>query len=1160
MVSHGDSECGQDQVASWCAEPIAGATARRIAVAALACLACALAAATNASAAVKTEEVTFEGVAPGVRVEKQYESKGVLFEAAAVSDGFTLGEPVENGVVSPSADCLGPITHESSATHSPSIFAGNDCGGSEFPPAGTFGILTSFAKEVNAYVGDVNSQPVSFRLDAYDSEHNLVGHSEVTSLSKSIDTPIGVVAPSYEIAYFALYRTNPAHLESETVGFDDLSFKVGEAPPEITLAANAGGAIAQGASIKHTVTVLRDNGSEGDVALKATGLPAGVTATFQPEVLTGTQSPSTLTLTAENSALLAFAHATIEAVPETIKAGAHVHTVPLDVQVVAPFNVYTGLASSVPAFTNVALPPCSSASVAVRTILEPGFPGPVDLSISNPAAGADLPVTVLEHTVLEPSDFDIAGVNEQRLRITRNGNGPATGTTDVRVVGTSGAFSEPPANVIVERVAPTISSITPLRAHTPIALKGGSEVTMHGTGFCPGATVRFGNSAAVVPASTVNTSGTELKATVPRLATSGMPVLSSGGASANGPSPLTIESYRNVDGYQFHNYEPYVTFSQLTEAFGPEQTEIKIDLCWPLGCDVSLPSPIALIVQAIADNGLNSGACFGISLSSQRLLEGYKQLNAFPPTNATTIFGLSAQNEPSASLTNFINARHVSQLSTEFLSHFFGTETEQGASGGVAMSKKVFEEIQSAFAAGEYPLVALEEGGRGHVVIAYDLEGSPGDYYIDVYDSNDPFGQGGSEEGEENAAHHEGNVLSSRVHVGSDGEWELPSTGIKGGVTGLVVTDPGTFPTRPSMIGGPGPVGILFSSNTPTGAGSGPAASTVTQLEDGSGHKLLAAGGAPNPDTATRPEATQFGPLVGARAHAAAAGAVASQTYVVSSKESSVNETVTGSASGGDTHSLLGDGFAEQVSTLASSGVQDSLSFDPSSPQVSFSTAGAHKPLSLTLIKGLSKDADEVQVATTSFAGKGDQVQLSPSGSGLTFSHHGGPTTFSITLSALGPKSAPALFQSGSLHIGRGASARVSGIHWSSLAGATLRVRIGSRTLVIHNHARALRLAKVHTLSAHKAGKAGEALEIAAAVKRLPVGAKLAFSWVVRHGGRVLASHATIVSGARRSATFDFKPTARGSYSLTGSVAVIASKGLASTSAQSSRRLTFRVR
>src|SRR5262249_27719068 len=162
-------------------------------------------------------------------------------------------------------------------------------------------------------------------------------------------------------------------------------------------------------------------------------------------------------------------------------------------------------------------------------------------------------------------------------------------------------------------------------------------------------------------------------------------------------------------------------------------------------------SPIALIVQAIADNGLNSGACFGISLSSQRLLEGYKQLNELPPGNATSIFGLSENAGPSPALTNFINARHVSQLSMEFLSHFFGTEAEQGVSGGVSMSQKVFAEIKEAFSRGEYPLVALEEGGRGHLVIAYDLEGSPGDYYIDVYDSNDPFGWEGGEEGEENA-------------------------------------------------------------------------------------------------------------------------------------------------------------------------------------------------------------------------------------------------------------------------------------------------------------------------------------------------------------------------------------------------------------------------
>jgi hypothetical protein len=1104
----------------------------------------------TAAAAVETKVFEFDELAPGTRIVEQYKGYVVFEEATKV--GFEHGSEPKDNVVADAANCLGPVTRETSKTSSPPIFASNYCG-QEFGPAGTFAVLTSYAKAVTAYVGDAEVEGIAFRLDAYDAEHHLLGHSEATASSASVDTPIEFEAPSYEIAYFALYRTNST-TQSFTVGFDNLSLDIGGASPDITLSASASGEIAQGGSIKHTVTVFRDNGSEGNVRLKAAGLPSGVSASFEPEVLTGTESTSTLTLSAKTNAPLAEASGTIKAEPETVKAGSVTRKVALDVAVVAPFSVYVGNASNIPAYTTVQLPPCSSASVVVRTMLQPGFPGPVDLALSSAGPPPDLSAASLEHEHVETSEFDIAGVNEQRLRITRNGNGPASGTFSVQVAGTSGPFSEPPATVLVERAAPTITALTPLKGHTPQALSPGTEVTLQGEGFCPNTTVQFGNGSAVVPAGSINGSGTSLKASVPRLATSGTVAVTSGGASANAPSAMTIDSYRNVNGYQFHNYNPFITFSQMTEAFGPEQTEIKLDLCWPFGCDVKFPSPIALIVQLIADESLKSGACFGMSLSSQRLLEGYRQFNEFPPGSANSVFGLAEGEQPSPALMDFINSRHVQQLSTEFLTHALSAETSQGTAGGVSMSKSVYEEIEGAFANHEYPLIALEEGARGHVVVAYDLEGSPGDYYIDVYDSNLPFNSGGSEDGEGQASHHEGNVYSSRVHVGSDGEWTLPSTGISGGVTGLFVTDPGGFPLRPSMIGGPGPIGFLFTSNS----GSGSPSSTVSQLEDSSGHKLLTPSGEPNTDPATRLAAAEFGPLVGATARASAAVSTASQGIIVSTTERALKETVTGASSGGDTHTLVGPGFAAQVTTKAGKGVKDTLSLSPTLPQVTFSSKAAHKPLSLKLVDGLSKEAHVAQVSTTSFGGHGDELRLTHSGNGLLFAHHGAATTFSITLSAAGRKGAKT-FHSGPMHIGRGASATIAAIHWSNLAGATLSLRVGRRTVRVRNHQHIARLARVRALRARKTAK-GVVLKISAALRRLPKHSKLAFAWAIRRGRHVVATHARLTSAKVRSASYTFKPPKRGAYSLTATVAVISTSGLATTSSKATRRLTFRYR
>ena len=93
---------------------------------------------------------------------------------------------------------------------------------------------------------------------------------------------------------------------------DDLIFAVGGGTPtpDFSMGTSpASATVTQGSSVGDTITITPQNGFTGSVALSASGLPAGVTATFSPSSTTGT---STLTLTASSTAATGTATVTIK--------------------------------------------------------------------------------------------------------------------------------------------------------------------------------------------------------------------------------------------------------------------------------------------------------------------------------------------------------------------------------------------------------------------------------------------------------------------------------------------------------------------------------------------------------------------------------------------------------------------------------------------------------------------------------------------------------------------------------------------------------------------------------------------------------------------------------------------------------------------------------
>ena len=111
---------------------------------------------------------------------------------------------------------------------------------------------------------------------------------------------------------------------------DDLIFAVSStAPaPDFSIAASpASLSIAQGSSGTSTLTISPQNGFSGSVALSASGLPTGVTASFSPASTTGS---STLTLSASSTAATGNATVTI-----TGTSGSLTHTTTLSLAVSA---------------------------------------------------------------------------------------------------------------------------------------------------------------------------------------------------------------------------------------------------------------------------------------------------------------------------------------------------------------------------------------------------------------------------------------------------------------------------------------------------------------------------------------------------------------------------------------------------------------------------------------------------------------------------------------------------------------------------------------------------------------------------------------------------------------------------------------------------------
>jgi uncharacterized membrane protein len=279
--------------------------------------------------------------------------------------------------------------------------------------------------------------------------------------------------------------------------------------PNFTLSASPTSlTVNRGASGVGTITITRSGGFTSAVALSATGLPSGVTATFNPASTTG--GSSTLTLAASSTAATGTVNVTING-----SGGSLSRSTTLSLTVNAPPPPDFTLSVN-PSSLTINRGASSGATVTIaRTggfdsvvaLSASGLPGGVTASFESPPG----PVSVISMFIAASST---AATGMTSVTINGSGGGLTRSTTLVLTINapppSDFTLSASPASLTVNRGASGASTIT-------ITRTGGftSSVALSATGLPSGVTATFNpasatgtSSALTLAASSAATTGT----------------------------------------------------------------------------------------------------------------------------------------------------------------------------------------------------------------------------------------------------------------------------------------------------------------------------------------------------------------------------------------------------------------------------------------------------------------------------------------------------------------------------------------------------------------------------------------------------------------------------------------------------------------------------
>jgi hypothetical protein len=943
---------------------------------------------------------------------------------------------------------------------------GGDAGSCEFFQALTSGVLARTANSVTLFAGRFGpvgpfDAPEQATLTVFDADGNQIATTGLVPIDAAgFNTRLSVSADNGDIAGFTVRATSGPNGESVVagdIGIDDLSvnFADGGEPDFSVAAANQILALVQGQSTEVPVRINRINGSTGPVELSVSGLPQGINTA--PVIVPGNQAEATITLTAAPNALdtgFAPTTATITADPRgNANVGPAPRTAALSVRVARDYQLEvdgsTEAELSPKSPLGLGLPDCTPLEVPVKIRRDIAMNRDIVLTLREGKDGATgLPLGI--HAEILPSPVVHPGGNlvaERTLRLSADRPGYQE-LNSIVLEGSTGPNSPPHRmEMLMFRARPVARLDTPdsgpSLARTQMLGKAGSRVRVTGNGFCPDTKVLVGNAEAIAPARLIDSHTIEFH--LPRYATNGqvtiVPPAGLSGYRADGE--LSIDSFRNVNGFQFVNFgvNSY-SFGEFLDTFGKDDLLSKINPCWPFGdCSITtpIPNPSALLAWQIIGSTLESkrlsGHCFGLSLASQELTTGKVPYSRFASAEGQvdSVWELADAEGPRDSLESFLDVEQAKQASNEFISAWM--DRKEPLHSQLELISREFSRNRSVIVSvkrqrppihiGEIVKDPTEAADvvipRGHAMLAYDLVQTADRADIYVYDSNKPFNSVEEENG--TGGLHRAKVDSGVIHIDKDaGTWAYEFEGKdvwRGGDDGSLWAIPNNV--MPKDLSLPG-LGTLAKGLAEIIVGSADGSAVSTQASPGA----------------------EFLPTSDAGAEVGAAGA-----WVSDRPDRPLGISFLGLKDGRYSQAYTSDGFIASTKLATAKGVRDTVTGSDESLRIE---SGVARPLEIELASrsgaALSTAAtleSRASAQGTDSAGFGDD-------GALTYAHQGDPTTLDFSLTTVRRDGGPATFASGPIRVGDGDRLRAE-----PLDRELRRVRLTVRDARGHRSTRVLR-------------------------------------------------------------------------------------------------------
>jgi len=274
----------------------------------------------------------------------------------------------------------------------------------------------------------------------------------VSSTASASWTEVGPVAgsgpgflPNVPVSAIQLFNSGGVKaLEVSTYGRGIWAYSLQETPSFTLSAAPSSLTIAPGSNGTSTITVTDLNGFNGSVNLAASGLPSGVTASFNP---TSTKTTSVLTLTASGTATAGTVTVTITGTSGSLTATT---TISLTVTAAPSFTL-----SASP--TGLTIAPGAGATSTITVNPANGFSGSVNLAASGVPSGVTASFNPTSTTT------------SSTLTLTVGGTVPP-GTATVTITGTSGSLTA--TTTVALTILQNITITTPT---TPAAAPAGES-------------------------------------------------------------------------------------------------------------------------------------------------------------------------------------------------------------------------------------------------------------------------------------------------------------------------------------------------------------------------------------------------------------------------------------------------------------------------------------------------------------------------------------------------------------------------------------------------------------------------------------------------------------------------------------------------------------